>query len=145
MISRFPQGATPDLPPPRPRLTAAELATAELCYPKVLIGNDYRCVDAIGLVSIGRYWPLSHVPSDDEIDVAYRWLGRVARIYRPGTCSYRLKHFAERWSGAYVCNGAMIVAAYQCHFTIAADHDATNADIAVSTQSLALLPEAVQS
>jgi hypothetical protein len=55
--------------------------------------------------------------------------------------SYSLKHMAEDWSdandlSAYICNGALIVAAVALDFPVQRRRDGLNAGIAVSRKSL---------
>jgi|GEM_PF-2227159 len=54
------------------------------------------------------------LPEKAQIRLAMKWLtcriGDTGRIKTPTISSYSLKHSAERWSGRYISNGAMIFA-----------------------------------
>lgn len=82
-------------------------------YPSITTrdGRTYL-VDSSGLII---YRESVDPPCEQEIEAAARWLvKRIGIAGRTGTGrigSYRLKHAAGRWSGTYVSNGAMIVAA----------------------------------
>lgn len=81
-------------------------------YPTVIVnGWTYR-VDRFGLI-VGNREP-AHPPSLRQVAAATRWLARCRMVIRPTVSSYAAKHWAERWAGSYVSNGALLVAAHHC-------------------------------
>ena len=47
-----------------------------------------------------------------EIDDCVEFLALLPRVAQAKRGSYGLKHVAEEWAGMYVCNGALLIAAY---------------------------------
>lgn len=79
--------------------------TARLLFPRHCAHgiNTYRPDSELGVF-------------DEELDqvvISRHWLEHFQHAGRPNPnhTSYGCKHFAENWSGRYVCNGALIAAA----------------------------------
>jgi hypothetical protein len=66
---------------------------------------------------------------------AAEWLSHIPRHKTPNLGSYFLKHQAERWTGDYVSNGALIAAAIHLGFKVEPIQGTPNALINVATRT----------
>jgi hypothetical protein len=77
----------------------------------------FRRISADGIMLACRGAPYQEIIAE-QVDRAMEFLATLAPTKSARACSYGLKHRAEKWAGAYISNGAMIVAAIALDLTV---------------------------